>query len=153
MTRRNVFHIFTGNANPKLAQDIATSLGMRLANAEVNKFPDGEIDVKVHEDVRGADCFIVQPTCPPVNENLMELFIILDALRRASAGRVTAVVPYYGYARKERKTQPREPISAKLIDAECHVIMMRSIYLRQAGARQALDTGEACMRGVLQAYR
>ncbi|MEK7866883.1 MAG: ribose-phosphate pyrophosphokinase [Planctomycetota bacterium] len=115
MTRRNVFHIFTGNANPKLAQDVCSSLGIRLANAEVNRFPDGEIDVKVHEDVRGADCFIVQPTCPPVNENLMELLLLVDCLRRASADRITAVIPYYGYARQDRKAEGRVPITAKLV--------------------------------------
>ncbi len=115
MTRRNVFHIFTGNANPKLAQDVCSSLGIRLANSEVNRFPDGEIDVKVHEDVRGADCFVVQPTCPPVNENLMELLLLIDCLRRASADRITAVIPYYGYARQDRKAEGRVPITAKLV--------------------------------------
>ena len=92
-----------------------TSFGVPLTDPRLRRFPDGEINVKIEDSMRGHDVFVIQPTCPPVNEHLMELFIILDALRRASAGRVTAVVPYYGYARKERKTQPREPISAKLV--------------------------------------
>jgi len=86
-----------------------------LTDTRLRRFADGEINVKIEDSMRGHDVFVIQPTCPPVNEHLMELFIILDALRRASAGRVTAVIPYYGYARKERKTQPREPISAKLV--------------------------------------
>jgi ribose-phosphate pyrophosphokinase len=104
-----------GSANPGLAQLISVELNVPLTDARLRRFPDGEINVKIEDSMRGHDVFVIQPTCPPVNENLMELFIILDALRRASAGRVTAVVPYYGYARKERKTQPREPISAKLV--------------------------------------
>ena len=107
--------LISGSANPELAQLISRELGVPLTDPRVRRFPDGEIDVKIQESMRGHDVFVVQPTCHPINENLMELFIILDALRRASAGRVTAVVPYYGYARKERKSQPREPISAKLI--------------------------------------
>ena len=104
-----------GNANPELAQLISDEIGVPLTDPRVQRFSDGEIDVKIQDSMRGHDCFVIQPTCHPVNENLMELFIILDALRRASAGRVTAVVPYYAYARKERKSQPREPISAKLV--------------------------------------
>ena len=104
-----------GSANPGLAQLISDRLQVPITDARLRRFPDGEINVKIEDSMRGHDVFVIQPTCPPVNENLMELFIILDALRRASAGRVTAVVPYYGYARKERKTQPREPISAKLV--------------------------------------
>ena len=104
-----------GSANPELSQRISTQLNVPLTDARLKRFPDGEINVKIEDSMRGHDVFVIQPTCPPVNEHLMELFIILDALRRASAGRVTAVIPYYGYARKERKTQPREPISAKLI--------------------------------------
>ncbi len=107
--------LIAGSANPDLAQRISDELQVPLTDARLRRFPDGEINVKIEDSMRGHDVFVIQPTCPPVNENLMELFIILDALRRASAGRVTAVVPYYGYARKERKTQPREPISAKLI--------------------------------------
>ena len=104
-----------GSANPELAQRISDELKVPLTDTRLRRFPDGEINVKIEDSMRGHDVFVIQPTCPPVNEHLMELFIILDALRRASAGRVTAVIPYYGYARKERKTQPREPISAKLV--------------------------------------
>ncbi len=104
-----------GNANRKLAQEIAEALGTRLAEAEVSQFSDGEVFVQVNENVRGADVFVIQPTCPPVNQNLMELLIMIDALRRASAFRITAVIPYYGYARQDRKVQPRVPITAKLV--------------------------------------
>jgi ribose-phosphate pyrophosphokinase len=101
--------------NPELAALISEKLDVPLTDPRLRHFPDGEINVKIEDSMRGHDVFVIQPTSPPVNEHLMELFIILDALRRASAGRVTAVIPYYGYARKERKTQPREPISAKLV--------------------------------------
>ncbi|HSS60466.1 MAG TPA: ribose-phosphate pyrophosphokinase [Candidatus Limnocylindrales bacterium] len=107
--------LISGSANPKLATRIAEILDVQLTDPRLRRFPDGEINVKIEDSMRGHDVFVIQPTSPPVNEHLMELFIILDALRRASAGRVTAVIPYYGYARKERKTQPREPISAKLV--------------------------------------
>jgi ribose-phosphate pyrophosphokinase len=107
--------LIAGTGNPELAGRISAKLDVPLTDARLRRFADGEINVKIEDSMRGHDVFVIQPTCPPVNEHLMELFIILDALRRASAGRVTAVVPYYGYARKERKTQPREPISAKLI--------------------------------------
>ncbi len=104
-----------GNAHPKLAQEIADALGTRLAEAEVSQFSDGEVFVQVNQNVRGADVFIIQPTCPPVNQNLMELLVMIDALKRASAFRITAVLPYYGYARQDRKVQPRVPITAKLV--------------------------------------
>ena len=107
--------LISGDANPQLAERISQEIGVPLTDPKVRRFSDGEIDVKIADSMRGHDVFVIQPTCHPVNENLMELFIILDALRRASAGRVTAVIPYYGYARKERKSQPREPITAKLI--------------------------------------
>jgi ribose-phosphate pyrophosphokinase len=107
--------LLSGSANPELATRIAETLDVPLTDARLRRFPDGEINVKIEDSMRGHDVFVIQPTSPPVNEHYMELFIMLDALRRASAGRVTAVVPYYGYARKERKTQPREPISAKLM--------------------------------------
>ncbi|MEA2021481.1 MAG: ribose-phosphate pyrophosphokinase [Candidatus Caldatribacteriota bacterium] len=107
--------IFAGNANKKLAEEICSHLDIPLGQANVSRFADNEIKVKIKESVRGQDVFIVQPTCSPCNENIMELLIIVDALRRASAGRITAVIPYYGYARQERKTQPREPITAKLV--------------------------------------
>ncbi|AEF92992.1 ribose-phosphate pyrophosphokinase [Desulfotomaculum nigrificans CO-1-SRB] len=107
--------IFAGNANPELAREICQYLGVSVGDAQVLRFSDGEIRVKVDESVRGADTFIIQPTCTPVNENLMELLIMVDALRRASARRITAVIPYYGYARQDRKTRARDPITAKLV--------------------------------------
>ncbi len=107
--------IFTGNAHPELAQEIVDYLGISLGKAKVSKFKDGEIRLEINESVRGNNVFIVQPTCYPVNENLMELLIMIDAIRRASAKSITAVIPYYGYARQERKQKPREPISAKLV--------------------------------------
>lgn len=109
------FKIFTGNANPGLAAEIAEYLGVELGAAKVSRFSDGEISLQINESVRGADVYVVQPTCYPVNENLMELLIMIDGLRRASARRITAVVPYYGYARQERKSRARDPISAKLV--------------------------------------
>ena len=115
MTRDNDLMIFSGNANPILARDICTYLQVSLGDALVGRFSEGEVRVKINQDVRGRDVFIVQPTCPPVNDNLMELLIMIDALRRASARRITAVVPYYGYARQDRKDQPRVPITAKLV--------------------------------------
>ena len=107
--------IFSGNANPELAQNICKDLKVKLQDAFVGRFSEGEIRVKINENVRGKDVFIVQPTCPPTNDNLMELLIMMDALRRASASRITAVIPYFGYARQDRKDQPRVPITAKLV--------------------------------------
>jgi ribose-phosphate pyrophosphokinase len=107
--------LFTGNAHRALAEEIAVCLGLPLGQAEVSRFSDGEIFVQIDENVRGADVFLVQPTSPPVNDNLMELLVMLDALKRASAHRITAVLPYYGYGRQDRKVQPRVPISAKLV--------------------------------------
>ena len=107
--------IFSGNANRELAEEIARYLGTSLGKAHVGRFSDGEIFVKIEESVRGADTYVVQPTSTSVNENLMELLIMLDAMRRASAGRITAVIPYYGYARQDRKTRARDPITAKLV--------------------------------------
>ncbi len=107
--------LFTGNAHKGLAKEIAKCLKVPLGHAFVGRFPDGEVDVKIQENVRGADCFVVQPTCYPANDNLMELLLLIDALRRASAWRVTAVIPYYGYGRQDRKAEPRVPISAKLV--------------------------------------
>ncbi|NLL17819.1 MAG: ribose-phosphate pyrophosphokinase [Clostridia bacterium] len=109
------FKIFTGNANPGLAEEIAEYLGVDLGAAKVQRFSDGEISININESVRGADVYVVQPTCYPVNDNLMELLIMIDGIRRASARRITAVVPYYGYARQERKSRARDPISAKLV--------------------------------------
>ena len=107
--------IFTGNANRKLAEEICHFLKIPLGDALVSRFSEGEIRVKINQDVRGQDVFVVQSTCFPVNDNLMELLILLDALKRASARRITAVIPYYGYARQDRKDQPRVPITAKLV--------------------------------------
>ncbi|MDD3725992.1 MAG: ribose-phosphate pyrophosphokinase [Candidatus Ratteibacteria bacterium] len=107
--------IFSGNANPDLSTKIAEHLGKKLGEINIYRFIDGEICLQIEENIRGKDVFIIQPTCPPVNENLMELLITLDALRRASPKRVTAVLPYYGYARQDRKDKPRVPITAKLV--------------------------------------
>ncbi|MHB2026430.1 MAG: ribose-phosphate diphosphokinase [Elusimicrobiota bacterium] len=109
------FKIFSGNANRPLAADICRYLGAPQGQIRVTRFADGEINVQIDENVRGTDCYVIQPTCRPVNENLMELLIMIDALRRASAGRITAVIPYFGYARADRKTAPRVPISSKLV--------------------------------------
>jgi ribose-phosphate pyrophosphokinase len=107
--------LLTGTANRSLAEEIAQYLRVPLADAEVSRFSDGEVYVQINENVRGTDIFVVQPTCPPVNDTLMELLIMVDALKRASAHRITAVLPYYGYARQDRKVQPRVPITAKLV--------------------------------------
>ncbi|KMO86010.1 ribose-phosphate pyrophosphokinase [Megasphaera cerevisiae DSM 20462] len=107
--------IFTGNANPKLAKEIVDYLGLELGKAFVGKFNNGEIQVLIDESVRGKDVFVIQPTCQPANDTLMELLIMADALKRASAKHITAVVPYYGYARQDRKTRGREPITSKLV--------------------------------------
>src|SRR3954454_8375800 len=106
--------VFSGRANIPLAEKIAQSLGDPLGKITLSNFPDGEVSVRIEEDVRGRDIFLVQPTCPPVNDNLMELLIMLDAFKRASAARITAVIPYYGYARQDRKDVGRVPITAKL---------------------------------------
>ena len=107
--------IFSGNAHKALAQDIAKELGVPIGSAEVGRFSDGEISVNISETVRGVDAFIIQPTSYPVNGNIMELLIMIDAFKRASAGRITAVIPYYGYARQDRKAKARDPITAKLV--------------------------------------
>lgn len=107
--------IFAGNSNRPLAEAICREIGLELGNAEVGAFSDGENFVSIYETVRGSDVFVVQSTCQPVNDNLMEMLIMIDALRRASAGRITAVIPYFGYARQDRKAKPRDPISAKLV--------------------------------------
>jgi ribose-phosphate pyrophosphokinase len=105
--------IFSGNSNQSLAKKVAEAAGVELGYSQINTFADGEIQVEIHESVRGRHVFVVQSTCPPVNQNYMELFIMLDALKRASAAHITAVIPYYGYARQDRKVAPRAPISAK----------------------------------------
>jgi ribose-phosphate pyrophosphokinase len=107
--------IFSGNANRDLAQAICNYVETPLGNAEVTRFADGEIYVEINENVRGVNCFVVQPTCAPANDNLMELLVMIDALKRASAGSIIAVMPYFGYARQDRKSKPRTPISARLV--------------------------------------
>ena len=107
--------ILTGTANPELAKKIAANVGLEITKTTVSRFSDGEIRVQVNETVRGMDVFLVQPTCPPTSENILELLVILDALKRASPRRITAVIPYYGYARQEKKVKPREPIAARLM--------------------------------------
>ena len=107
--------LFTGSAHPALAREIAESLGQPLGAARLHRFPDSEVSFQIDENIRGADVFIVQPTSSPVDQNLVELCIMIDAFRRSSASRITAVVPYYGYARQDRKDKPRVPISAKLV--------------------------------------
>lgn len=107
--------VFSGRAHPALAQAIADHLGTGLGGATVSEYKNGETRVRIEESVRGADVFIIQPTCHPVNHHLMELLIMIDAIRRASASRITAVIPYYGYAKQEKKSRPREPITAKLV--------------------------------------
>lgn len=111
----NNLKLFTGNSNPILAKKIAQLLGLDLGHCRVNQFADGEIQVEIHESVRGQDVYVIQSTCPPSNQNYMELFIIIDALKRASPSSITAVIPYYGYARQDRKVAPRAPITAKLM--------------------------------------
>ncbi|HEY3744068.1 MAG TPA: ribose-phosphate pyrophosphokinase [Bryobacteraceae bacterium] len=134
--------VFTGGANPVLARAIATELGTGLAAAEVKRFSDGEIHLQVLENVRGADVFVVQPTCTPVESNMMEVLLMMDALKRASAQRITAVLPYYGYARQDRKDRPRMPISAKLV----------ARLLETAGADRilALDLHAAQIQGFFE---
>src|SRR4030042_6586480 len=127
----NNLRIFTGNSNPDLAKEISENLNKPLGTAEISHFSDGEIFVQVLENVRGKDVFIIQSTCSPANDNLMELLIIVDALRRASAQRITAVIPYYGYARQDRKDKPRVPITSKLVPE----------LLTSAGANRGLALG------------
>ena len=109
------YKIFTGNSNPAFAEEIAGIMGKPLGKSTVTKFSDGEISVNIWETVRGLDVYIIQSTCSPVNDNLMELLIMIDAMKRASAGRINAIIPYYGYARQDRKAKARDPITAKLV--------------------------------------
>ena len=109
------FAIFSGNANLELAHALCEHLGQPLGSAKVERFADGEVYVEIDQNVRGVNCFVVQPTCTPVNDNLMELLIMIDALKRSSANPIVAVIPYFGYARQDRKTRPRTPISARLV--------------------------------------
>ena len=128
--------IFAGRSNTQLAEAICNSIGVKLGKCSLRDFPNGETFVKIEENVRGEDVFIVQSTAPPVNHNLMELFIMVDALRRASASRITAVLPFYGYARQDRKDQPRVPISAKLVAnllvaAGCNRVLTMDLHAQQ----------------------
>ncbi len=111
----NNLKVFTGNSNPDVAHKICEYLKIPLGDAYVGRFPDGEIELKINEDIRGSDVFVVQSICPPVNDNLVELLVFIDCIKRASAARITAVIPYYGYARKDRKDEGRVPITAKLV--------------------------------------
>ncbi len=131
--------IFTGSANPALAKEIAVCLGLEIGDMSMRQFADGEIHLQILENVRGADCFVVQPTCSPVEFHLMEILLMIDALKRASAERITAVLPYYGYGRQDRKDKPRVPISAKLVAS----------LLERAGADRimALDLHAAQIQG------
>src|SRR5436305_7903792 len=137
--RFNHFKVFSGNANTALAAEICYELGCQLAAVNVKQFSDGEVHLQIQENVRGADVFVVQPTCRPVDRHLMELLLMMDALKRASAERITAVLPYYGYARQDRKDRPRMPISAKLVAS----------LLERAGASRilALDLHAAQIQG------
>ncbi len=139
MMDSNRIKIFTGNANPALARELCASLGLPLSSASVKTFADGEIYLQIQENVRGADVFVVQPTSKPVDRNLMELLLMIDALKGGSADRITAVLPYYGYARQDRKDKPRVPISAKLV----------AKLLETAGANRilALDLHAAQIQG------
>src|SRR5215470_7457973 len=139
MIRANKLRVFSGRANPALAEKIVAHLGDTLGRLSITDFPDGEVLVKIEEDVRGGDIFVVQPTCPPVNQNLMELLIMLDSFKRASAARLTVVLPYYGYARQDRKDVGRVPITAKLV----------ADLLAKAGASRvlALDLHAAQIQG------
>jgi ribose-phosphate pyrophosphokinase len=131
--------VFSGRANPSLANEICTNLGLKLSEARIKQFSDGEINLQIQDNVRGADVFIVQPTCTPVERNLMEVLLMIDALKRASANRITVVLPYYGYGRQDRKDKPRVPISAKLV----------AKLLESAGASRimALDLHAAQIQG------
>lgn len=133
------FKVFSGTANPALTSEICVALGCPLGSAMIKSFADGETYLQIQENVRGADVFVVQPTCTPVDHNLMELLLMIDAFKRASAERITAVLPYYGYARQDRKDQPRMPISAKLVAS----------LLERAGASRvlALDLHAAQIQG------
>jgi ribose-phosphate pyrophosphokinase len=132
----NKIKLFAGNANRPLAEEICANLALPLSQAEVRTFSDGEIFVEIGENVRGADVFVIQPTCSPVNDHLMELIIMVDALRRASARRITAVVPYYGYARQDRKVAPRVPITAKVVAEMMMVVGVRRVLAMDLHAGQ-----------------
>jgi len=132
----NILKVFSGNANPAMTQEICDYLDIPQSKVELRRFSDGEIFVEIGENVRGTDAFIIQPTCPPVNDHLMELVIMADALRRASARRITAVIPYYGYARQDRKVAPRVPITAKVVAEMLMVVGVRRVLSMDLHAGQ-----------------
>jgi ribose-phosphate pyrophosphokinase len=132
----NILKVFSGNANPALTKEICEHLAIPQSKVELRRFSDGEIFVEIGENVRGTDVFIIQPTCPPVNDHLMELVIMADALRRASARRITAVLPYYGYARQDRKVAPRVPITAKVVAEMLMVVGVRRVLSMDLHAGQ-----------------
>ena len=136
MTKLKEMMIFSGNANRALAEDICRHLQVELSHADVRKFSDGETYVEIGENVRGKDAFVVQPTCTPVNDHLMELILMADALRRASARRITAVIPYYGYSRQDRKVAPRVPISAKVVAEMLMAVGVRRVLTMDLHAGQ-----------------
>ena len=149
--------VFSGNSNPELAADIASRLSVPLSGAEVSRFSDGEISVQLKESVRGFDVLIVQSTCAPVNRHLMELLIMIDACRRASAGRITAVIPYYGYARQDRKVNPRDPITAKLVAdligaAGAHRVLTMDLHASQIQGYFDMPVDELVGAPVLAAH-
>lgn len=133
---KHQLRVFSGTANRPLARKICDYLGIELGRINIARFPDKEISLKIEEDVRGRDVFLIQPTSPPVNENLMELLVMIDSVRRASAQRITAVIPYYGYARQDRKDEGRVPITAKLVanlitTAGCHRVLCMDLHAAQ----------------------
>ncbi len=128
--------LFSGTANPKLAYEIARALGVRLGDAIVGRFPDGEVKVQLGESVRGNDVYIIQSTCPPVNDNLMELLTLVDAVRRSSAARINAVIPYFGYARQDKQVAGREPITAKLVSTLLEAAGVERVITIDLHARQ-----------------
>src|SRR5210317_2260331 len=132
----NIIKVFSGNANPELAKEICDYLNISLSMVEVRRFSDGEIFIEIGENVRGTDVFVIQPTCTPVNDHLMELVIMVDALRRASARRITAVLPYYGYARQDRKNDPRVPITAKVVAEMLMAVGVRRVLCMDLHAGQ-----------------
>ena len=146
MIRPDKLRVFSGRANPALAEKIVAILGDTLGRVSLADFPDGETMVKIEEDVRGGDVFLVQPTCPPVNQHLMELLIMLDCFKRASAARMTVVLPYYGYARQDRKDTGRVPITAKLVaDLIARAGASRVLTLDQGGSLARLTAAQQRM--------
>ena len=146
-----------GRAHPQLAADIAEFLGVKLAEVEIGNFPDGEISVKLNQNIRGCDVFLIQPTCPPVNENLMELLILIDTCMRASAARITAVIPYFGYARQDRKDAGRVPITSKLVanlitKAGAHRVLTMDLHAAQIQGFFDLPVDHLYSAPILDAY-